>query len=132
MDLPINDINVSIIIVNYNGKKLLQNCLSSLYKFTRDVTFEVILIDNNSSESIDDLLEEYPQIKFIKNNKNLGFAAANNQGIRIVKGKYILFLNNDTVFIENSIKKVFDFAQSRGEPVFVGCRLLNKIGRAHV
>ena len=119
------NLNVSIIIINYNGKDLLKNCLSSLFKFTKDITFEIILIDNNSSESLDDLLKEFHNIKFIKNEKNLGFAAANNQGIKLSKGKYILFLNNDTVFFENTIKKIFDFVESIDRPVFVGCQLLN-------
>ncbi len=120
-----NSLDVSIIIVNYNGKELLKNCLASLYKFTEDLDFEVILIDNNSIEPIEDVTHPYTNLTLINNDKNLGFAAANNQGIKLAKGKYILFLNNDTVFIENSIKKVYDFAQSKNERVFVGCRLLN-------
>ncbi len=120
--------DVSIIIINYNGKELLRSCLSSLYKYTKDVKFEIILVDNNSSEPVDDVLNDFPEIKFLRNNKNLGFAAANNRGLKIANGKYVLFLNNDTVFKENSIKKVFDFAESLEPPVFVGCRLLNSDG----
>lgn len=119
-------IQVSIIIVNYNNFKLLDNCLKSIYQKTSDVTFEIIVIDNNSIEGdVAEITSSYDNLILIKNKENRGFAAANNQGFKIAKGEYYLILNNDTLFIENTIKKVLDFVHSRKDKIFVGCRLLN-------
>ena len=125
----INSIQISIIIVNYNSFNLLTQCLDSLIKFTKDVSYEIIVVDNNSTEgNIDDVLSKYDNIKLTKNSKNVGFGAANNQAMKAASGKYVLFLNNDTIFIENTIKKVYDFAESLTEPAIVGCKLLNEDG----
>lgn len=88
---------VSIIIVNWNGKHWLMNCIPSLYK-QKYKNFEIILVDNGSTDgSIDWIENNYPKLKIVKNKINLGFAEANNQGFKRVSGKYVLFLNNDTV-----------------------------------
>ena len=108
-----DSIDISIIIVAYNRFDLLRNCLSTLNKHTRNVAYETIVIDNNSAEGeAETITNEFENIILIKNSTNEGFGAANNQGLAIAKGKYVLFLNNDTIFFENSIKKVFDFAES--------------------
>lgn len=121
-----NNIDVSIIIVNYNSLNLLNQCIDSLIKFTADVSYEIIVVDNHSTEGlIDDVSSKYDEIKLIKNNENKGFGAANNQGLAIARGTYILVLNNDTIFLENTIKKVFDFAELKNESLIVGCKLLN-------
>jgi O-antigen biosynthesis protein len=121
------EIDVSIIIVNYNSTELLKNCLGSIEKFTSGINYEVIVVDNNSiSGEIDDLLKNKDRITFIKNDVNRGFGAANNQGVKIAKGKYVLLLNNDTILFENSIKKVFDFAETLEENEIIGCKLLNE------
>lgn len=123
------NIDVSIIIVSYNCLDILENCLLSLFKHTEAVSFEVILVDNNTTiGSIESVTEKFKDIILVKNNENRGFAAANNQGFALARGKYILCLNNDTVFIENTIKKVYDFSESLSEPAFVGCKLLNSDG----
>lgn len=119
-------VDVSIIIVNYNGFDLLKNCLTTLYKFAEGFTFETILIDNNSTEGeIEEVVKEFDTIILIKNNVNLGFSRANNLGLNLAAGKYVLFLNNDVFFTENSIKKIFDFAEENKEKSFIGCKLLN-------
>ncbi len=124
-----NSVDVSVIIVNYNSNDLLENCLSSLTKFTNEVSYEIIVVDNASKPNkVGEVVSKYPEVVLIKNSINRGFSAANNQGIKIAKGKYILILNNDTVFIENTIKKVLDFVQHKNEEVIVGCKLLNKDG----
>ncbi len=88
---------VSIIIVNYSEKDLLADCLSSLKKTTYD-NLEIIVVDNNSKdESVEFLLKEYPEIKVIKLEKNYGFAIPNNIAAKSAKGKYLVFLNNDTI-----------------------------------
>lgn len=102
--------DVSIIIVNYNTKELLKNCLISVFKHTKDVTFEVIISDNGSSDdSIQMIKNEFKNIILIENNKNIGFGAANNKGTKIAKGKYIFFLNSDTILENNAVKLFFDY-----------------------
>lgn len=121
-----SQIDVSIIIVNYNAFDLLDKCLGSLFNFCKGTVNEIIVVDNNStSGNIEKLTAKYSGVRLIKNESNIGFAAANNVALPFVKGKYILFLNNDTVFREDSIKTVYDFAESKTVPVFTGIQLLN-------
>ena len=94
---------VSIIIVNYNGKELLQKCLDSLLKVNYD-NFEIILVDNNSTDgTVEFITKNYPSLIIIKLDSNKGFAEPNNVAAKISKGKYLLFLNNDTVVTPNFI-----------------------------
>lgn len=87
---------VSILIINWNGKDHLKNCIPSILKSSYK-DFEIIVVDNGSADgSIEYLRSNFPFIKLIRNKKNLGFAKANNQGIEVAKGEFILFLNNDT------------------------------------
>lgn len=91
---------VSIIIVSYNTKDLLKECLSSVFDSIRlgKIVSEVIIVDNASSDGSIELVEKnFPDVTVIKNNKNIGFAAANNQGIRNAEGEFLLLLNSDTV-----------------------------------
>lgn len=120
-------IDISIIIVNYNSFQILTECLDSIYNYTnKNMTFEIIVIDNNSNEGdIRYTLRTYPQIKLIVNSENRGFSAANNQGLEIATGKFILFLNNDTLFIEDTINKIIAFLENIGKDNVIGCRLLN-------
>jgi len=119
--------DVSIVIVNYYSTELLKDCLNSIYNFTNGIDFEIIIVDNGSvAGELENLIKEFPGIKLIKNESNKGFGTANNQGSKVASGKYLLFLNNDTVLIENSIKKVFEFAESSGEDLIISCKLLNE------
>ena len=121
-----NLIDVSIIIVNYNNFDLLVNCLNSILKYSVDVTYEIIVVDHNSSEGdVSDVIRKYEGVKLIKNSSNLGFGAANNAGSRIAGGKYLLLLNNDTELVEDSVSRVFKYAEISGEHLIVGCKLLN-------
>lgn len=107
----------------------MDNCISSIIKFTQGCSFEIIVVDNNSAEKgLEQLTIKYPNLIIIKNEKNIGFAAANNIGFKSANGKYILILNNDTFFYENSLKKIIDFAESIEQEVFIGCKLLNEDG----
>ena len=99
--------DISIIIVNWNTKKLLEDCLASIFKFTMGIVYEVIVVDNGSTDGSPAMVKnKYPQTKLIPNKDNLGFTKANNQGIKIAKGKYVLLLNSDTYLMENSFQKL--------------------------
>jgi len=96
--------DVSVIIVNYNTFELTCKCINSVYQFTKEVSFEIILIDNASAECNAGLfLEKFPGIVLIKNTENVGFAKGNNTGIKLATGNSILLLNSDTELIEDSI-----------------------------
>jgi GT2 family glycosyltransferase len=118
--------DVTIIIVNWNTEKYLRDCLKSLYFQTAGVDFEVIVIDNASSDNSTDMVNnEFPGVVLIKNSENKGFAAANNQGIAITKGRYILLINSDTLIQDNAIEKVVKFSDSYDKAAVVACKILN-------
>ena len=103
-----SNVDLSIIIINYNTFHLTSNCIQSVYKWTLDVFYEIILVDNNSNECNPDLFKDkFPIIKLIKNNENVGFAKGNNIGIKHSIGNIILLLNSDTELIDNSIYKAY-------------------------
>lgn len=104
--------DVSIIIVNYNTCKLIKACISSIYKHTFDVEFEVIVVDNASTDGSIEMLSQDRRIAFIKSETNLGFGKANNLGYQHAKGKYLFLLNSDTVLENNAIKLFFDAAEN--------------------
>lgn len=113
--------DVSIIIVNYNTKQLLADCLNSIYEQTKDISFEVIVSDNGSKDgSIEMLKANFPQVILIENNANLGFGAANNRGLSIARGKYIFYLNSDTILMNNAVKCFFDYWEENGEKENLG------------
>ncbi|MCM1321062.1 MAG: glycosyltransferase family 2 protein [Bacteroides sp.] len=113
--------DVSIIIVNYNTKELTRNCLASIFEKTAGVDFEVIVSDNGSSDgSIEMIRTEFPQVILIENNENLGFGTANNRGLKIAKGKYIFYLNSDTILLNNAVKIFFEYFEKNGEWERVG------------
>ena len=121
--------DVSIIIVNYNTKQLLSDCLMSIYEQTKEIDFEVIVSDNGSVDgSIEMLKADFSQVRLIENNENLGFGTANNRGLAIAKGKYIFYLNSDTVLLNNAVKIFFDYFEENGERENIGalgCNLIN-------
>ena len=87
--------DVSIIIVNYNTKNLTINCLSSIYEQTKDISFEIIVSDNGSTDgSIEMIKSNFTKVIVIENKENLGFGKANNRGLKVATGKYIFYLNN--------------------------------------
>ena len=124
--------DVSIIIVNYNTRQLIKDCINSIYAQTKDISFEVIVSDNGSTDgSIEMLKQDFPQIILIENNANLGFGAANNKGLAIANGKYIFYLNSDTILLNNAVKYFFDYWEHNGEKEnlgALGCNLVNKDG----
>jgi len=119
-------VDVSIIVVAWNVRQLLYDCLKSVYDETEDIDFEVIYVDNASNDgSVEMVTKEFPEVRVIKNTENEGFIKANNQGIKIAKGRYVLLLNSDTVVLDNAIAKTVEFADANPEAAVVGCRVLN-------
>jgi GT2 family glycosyltransferase len=122
-------ITVSIIIVNYNSFDLLQNCLTSLINHSQDFNYEIIVVDNNSSEAeVETITSQFNNIILIKNKVNEGFAKANNKAVNVARGKYLLLLNNDTVFVENSLKKLLEHSEIINSKFIVSCKLINEDG----
>ncbi|MEN8153042.1 MAG: glycosyltransferase family 2 protein [Acidobacteriota bacterium] len=100
-----SEIELSIIIVNYNSGNYLFQTVDSIYKNLKGIKFEIIVVDNNSTdESAENVLKKFPEITLIQKDFNSGFAKANNEGVKISSGKYLLILNNDTYIRENSIE----------------------------
>jgi len=118
-------LDLSIIIVNWNTRDLLRNCLRSIYKKTEGIKYEVIVVDNASKdESTKMVKDEFPQVKLIENKKNVGFAKGNNQGFSLARGKYILLLNPDTELIDNSLLKMINFLDLNKDAGAVGPKFL--------
>jgi GT2 family glycosyltransferase len=104
---------LSVVIVNYNVKHFLEQCLNSVAAAARHCETEVFVVDNNSVDgSCNMLREKFPWVKLIENKNNYGFSYANNQAIRQSTGEYVLLLNPDTVIEEDTLKKVCDFMDS--------------------
>ena len=120
---------VSIILVNYNQGKLTRECITSVLHHTSEsIRPEFIIVDNSDKEDLQPYLEGFTGIIYIKNDSNRGFAAANNQGLAVATGRYILFLNNDTLFTEDTLRHIIDFHSTRTRPAIIGCKLLNADG----
>ena len=118
--------NVSIIIISYNTKDLLVQCLESIYKETKEILYEIIVVDNGSfDDSCKAVKENYLDVILIENKENLGFAKAANIGAVQAKGLNFLFLNTDTVIKENAIKKLCVFISTREDAGICGPQLLN-------
>ena len=121
--------DLSIIIVNYNVKEFLQNLIHSIEKASTNLAVEIIVIDNASDDgSVEVLKEKHAQVKLIANKTNFGFGKANNQGLKIAKGKYILFINPDTLVSEDTLETMLDFLESHAEVGLAGCKILNDNG----
>jgi O-antigen biosynthesis protein len=123
-------VKLSVIIVNYNVKHFVEQCLYSVYKAAKNSELEVIVVDNNSVDgSLVLLQEKFPGVKLICNKKNTGFSVANNQGIRISKGEYVLLLNPDTVVQEDTFEKVIGFMDAHPEAGGLGVKMVDGKGK---
>jgi len=116
--------DVSIIIVNWNTRELLRNCLKSIYENTCEADYEIIVVDNASDDGSADMVRSsFSDVRLITNTANRGLAAANNQGIRISEGRYVLLLNSDTVICDGSIDKMVRYADARPRAAVFGCQV---------
>ncbi len=121
--------DLSIIIVNYNVKEFLQNLLHSIEKASSKISKVLIVIDNASDDgSVEVIKEKFPSVKLIENRINVGFGRANNQGLAIAKGKYILFINPDCIVSEDTFDNMISFFESNPECGLAGCKILNSDG----
>lgn len=117
---------LSIIIINWNSKAFLQKCLTSIFSEPGNSGYEIVVLDNASRDGCADMIEsEFPAVRFIQGDENVGFARANNLGARHSRGRHLLFLNPDTEVVGTAIKKMLDFLKSHEDAGIVGARLLN-------
>lgn len=123
-------IELSVVIVSYNTKRLLEECLSSLYTSLESSNLisqsEVIVVDNASiDKSAEIIKKQFPKVIMVKNSKNVGFGSANNQGIKIAKGEFILLLNSDTKLFKNTVNNSLLEIKKRTDVGVLGGKLLN-------
>lgn len=120
---------ISIIVVSYNTKDLLLDCLSSVFDTIKEPSFEVWVVDNNSTDgTVGAVRKQYPAVKIIANEENLGFAAANNQAFHQMNGRYALLLNSDAIVTDGAVKELYDFMETNPE-AGMGCgQLFNQDG----
>lgn len=114
---------LSIVVLSYNTCDLLVDCLNSLEKLKQEADFEIIVSDNGSTDgSIDTVKKDFKKVILIENGKNLGFAAGNNAARKIAKGKYVLFLNSDTIVHKNTLKKTVEYLDNNSDVGAVTCK----------
>ena len=117
--------DLSIIILNYNTKDFLEDCLSSIRKAKTDrFRFEIIVVDNASTDGSPQMVKkQFPKIKLVANKKNLGFAAGNNLGVKKAKGRYLLFLNPDTIVRPNTFEEMIKFMDNHPDAGAATCKI---------
>ncbi|MEK7159905.1 MAG: glycosyltransferase family 2 protein [Patescibacteria group bacterium] len=120
--------DLSIIIVNYNSKDFVLKCIKSIKdNYTKELKnneYEIIVVDNASSDNSREVLEKEKDITFIYNSKNLGFSKANNAGIKKSSGRYVLFLNPDTIVYKDTIRKMIDFMEKEKQAGAATCKVV--------
>ena len=122
---PVAVLDLSIVIVNWNTQHVIVDCLESVLANLGELSAEIIVIDNASTDdSVQVIAERFPQVQLIANDANRGFAAANNQGMRIAHGKYVLLLNPDTVVLDDVFQKTLDHARRHPDVGVVGCQVM--------
>ena len=122
-------IKLSIIIVNYNVRFFLEQCLLSIQAASKNLRTEIIVVDNNSSDgSCEMVRNKFPEVVLLENSTNVGFARANNQGVSVANGSYVLILNPDTLIAEDALLNVVAFADNKKDLGAVGIKLIDGNG----
>jgi GT2 family glycosyltransferase len=127
--------DLSIIIVSYNTKEFLKGCIESIYKTTKNIKFEIIVVDNDSSDdsvlSIKKYVSSINKENFIliENKENVGFSKANNVGVKVAVGRYLLFLNSDTVIYENTLEEMVKFMDEHQDGGAATCKVVMPNGQ---
>ena len=118
-------VELSIVIVSWNVKELLRKCLQSIGRYTKDVSYEIIVVDNASADGSAAMVrKDFPQARLIANDKNVGFGAANNQAAGIARGRYILLLNPDTEIKDDAFAAAVKFMETRKDIGGLGLKLV--------
>jgi N-acetylglucosaminyl-diphospho-decaprenol L-rhamnosyltransferase len=121
--------DLTVIIPSYNTNKLLRSCLDSIYSSTRRINFEVICIDDNSSDgSADMVAESFPDVILVRNRTNQFYAKNNNLGLRLARGRYACLLNSDTILVGDALSSMVEFMDSHADVAACGPKLLNPDG----
>ncbi|MFD1179385.1 glycosyltransferase family 2 protein [Paenibacillus puldeungensis] len=117
--------DLSILIVSYNTCRLTLDCLQSVYDSRTVYTYEVIVVDNASSDdSVEVIARDYPQVTLVKNSTNTGFAKANNQAMAIAKGRYVLLLNSDTIVQPDTFQTMISYMDEHLDLGATGCKVI--------
>lgn len=118
--------DLSIVILGYKMRDLIKNCIKSIKEQNLNINYEIIVVDNNSNDGTDQMMAKlYPDIKFIKLNKNFGYPKGNNYGIKIAQGRYIITLNPDTIIFDNSFEKLVRYMDENKDIGIIAPKLLN-------
>ncbi|HER07280.1 MAG TPA: glycosyltransferase family 2 protein, partial [Bacteroides sp.] len=121
--------DLSVVIVNYNVKHFLEQCLHSVRRAMEGLEGEVFVVDNNSVDgSVSEIRHKFPEAEIIENNENVGFSRANNQAIRKARGRYVLLLNPDTVVEEDTFRKCVEFMDSHPDAGALGVKMIDGKG----
>ncbi|MGG2198141.1 glycosyltransferase family 2 protein [Paenibacillus validus] len=117
--------DLSIIVLNYNTKQLTLNCLESIRNSVTEYLYEIILVDNHSTDgSIEAFERHYPEIELIRNQVNVGFSKGNNQAMKIARGRYVLLLNSDTIVNSDTLDVMLQFMDQRPTVGAAGCKVV--------
>jgi len=120
---------LSVVILNYNVRYFLEACLRSVEAAIAEMDAEIIVVDNNSpDDSCDMMRTTFPNIQLIQNKENVGFAKANNQGVKLAKGDFICILNPDTIVAEDTFTQLLEFAKDKENIGAIGCKLIDGSG----
>lgn len=121
--------NLSVVIVSWQVKEKLRENLCALFNSQGDFKLEVLVVDNNSNDgTVEMLRNEFPAVKLIANSENRGFAAANNQALKLAQGEYLLLLNPDMLVRTNTLAEVLSWAKNNPQATVIGCKLENEQG----
>lgn len=119
-------VDLSVIIVNWNTRQLLADCLNSIKATLDELPVEIIVVDNNSTDGSQAMLQDqFPQVRLIQNRENVGFARANNQGMAVSRGRYMLLLNTDALLLPKAVQSMLTLAERESKLGLVGAHLLN-------
>jgi GT2 family glycosyltransferase len=125
--------DVTVCIANWNCRDLLRDCLKSLHGQPQGVRAETVVVDNGSADGAADMVSrEFPEVLLVRNDRNAGFAAANNQAADLARGRYLFFLNNDTVVPANTLRRLVTFADAHPEIGMIGPRLRDARGALQI
>jgi N-acetylglucosaminyl-diphospho-decaprenol L-rhamnosyltransferase len=123
-------VDLSVCIVNWNCRAALRDCLRSLHNQGLGLTYEIIVVDNASTDGAADMVaRQFPQVRLVRNPTNVGFARANNQAARLARGNYLFFLNNDTIVPPDALRRLTGFLKTHPDVIMLGPRLRDPRGK---